>query len=163
MKNMRFILFLCIVTLASWSTIQARVLRETKKEKLEISIRKLIDTGKYCIVVDRVLPLYGISRELTSDYFIKIGNDSIESRLPYFGRAYNIPYGGGNGLMFNAVINDYTANYRKKGRIEIKLVTRSDEDKFTFRITIFPNASVSVNVNSTNRQTISYQGKLIVP
>ena len=46
--------------------------------------------------------------------------------------------------------------------LEIKFVTRSEEDKFTFHITIFPNASASVNVNSTNRQPISYYGKLSV-
>ena len=44
----------------------------------------------------------GRSRALTSDYSIEIRNDSVFSYLPYFGVAYNVPYGGGKGLIFNA-------------------------------------------------------------
>ena len=40
----------------------------------------------------------GGSKHLTSDYSLEIRNDSVYSYLPYFGVAYNVPYGGGKGL-----------------------------------------------------------------
>lgn len=34
---------------------------------------------------------------LTSPYSVKISNDSAYIELPYFGVAYSVPYGGGEG------------------------------------------------------------------
>lgn len=59
-------------------------------------------------------PMKGRSRALTSDYSIEIRNDSVFSYLPYFGVAYNVPYGGGKGLIFNAPITGYRKESLKK-------------------------------------------------
>ena len=82
------------------------------------------------------------------------------SRLPFFGRAYSIPYGGGDGLMFEAKLKDYTCRDGKRGRKEIGFTADTDEDHFEFRLTVFPDGSSSVSVVSTNRQQISYGGTL---
>ena len=162
MKSIKLILSMCFICIISIQTISAQDSKKDKKEEIAQQVRKAIDSNHYKLEIDRMIPMSGPSKDLTSEYSIEIKNDSVFSRLPYFGRAYNIPYGGGNGLIFNAPLNEYIAQYHKKGKVEIKFVTRSEEDKFTFHITIFPNASASVNVNSTNRQPISYYGKLSV-
>ena len=46
------------------------------------------------------------------------------SQLPYFGRAYSIPYGGGQGLMFNAPIDQYTMAMGKRGAAKINFTAK---------------------------------------
>jgi len=41
---------------------------------------------------------------LTSPYSVEIRNDSIISHLPYYGRAYSIPYGGGDSSFFSFLV-----------------------------------------------------------
>ena len=78
--------------------------RSEKKAQTERNVREAINADHYKINVDYMQPMKGRSRALTSDYSIEIRNDSVFSCLPYFGVAYNVPYGGGKGLIFNAPI-----------------------------------------------------------
>ena len=102
----------------------------------------------------------GRSRALTTLYSLEVKNDSIFSYLPYVGEAYNVPYGGGKGLNFQAPISQYESKEGKKGTIEIKLKTRNEEDSYTYRITVFTNGSTQIYVQPNNRQSISFSGKM---
>ena len=93
------------------------------------------------------VPARGRSVMLTSPYSVEIRNDSIISHLPYYGRAYSIPYGGGEGLNFKAPLTDYKLDWDKKGTAKIKFTARSTEDKFDFDIDIFSNGSSTIFVN----------------
>lgn len=53
---------------------------------------------------------------MTTNYTLEIRNDSVFSYLPYFGVAYNAPYGGGKSLNFNASITGYTTRALKKAK-----------------------------------------------
>ena len=70
---------------------------------------------------------------------------------------YSIPYGGGQGLMFNAPIDQYTMAMGKRGAAKINFTAKSPEDQFRFRITIYSNGSSSIDVDMTNRESISFQ------
>ena len=113
--------------------------------------------------VNRALPARGRSVTLTSPYSVEIRNDSVISYLPYYGRAYSIPYGGGEGLNFKAPLTDYKLEWDKKETAKIKFSARSEEDKFDFIIDVFSNGSSSIFVNMQNRQSISFQGELDMP
>ena len=125
----------------------------------EATLREAIENRAFIIEVDRVFPMGGNARMLTSIYSLEVRGDSVKSYLPYFGRAYSVPYGGGDGLVFNAVIADYQSKIDKKGKVEITFKTKSKEDQLTYRITISSSGSSSIQVTSTNRQPISYSGK----
>ena len=136
---------------------------QTKKEKKELkkqAVEKLITSGKYKIDVNRALPARGRSVMPTSPYSVEIRNDSIISHLPYYGRAYSIPYGGGEGLNFKAPLTDYKLDWDKKGTAKIKFTARSTEDKFDFDIDIFSNGSSTIFVNMQKRQSINFQGEV---
>lgn len=94
---------------------------------------------------------------------MEIRNDSVISYLPYYGRAYSIPYGGGEGLNFKAPLTDYKLEWDKKETAKIKFSARSEEDRFDFSIDVFSNGSSSIFVNMQNRQSISFQGELDMP
>ena len=133
----------------------------TKEEKVakEAVLREAIENRTYIIDVDRMVSASGSSRTLTSNYSLKIDRDNVKSYLPYFGRAYSVPYGGGEGLIFDATVADYNSSYDNKGKTVVEFKTRTKEDQLVYRIEIFQNGSTTININPNNRQSISFYGK----
>lgn len=158
MKTSKLILlWLICITAAIPATAQSR---SEKKAKIERAVKEAIDSKDYKINVDRMQPMRGNSRALTSNYSLKIKNDSVFSYLPYFGVAYSVPYGGGKGLNFNEPISEYKVEHLKKGKVRIDFEARSEEDNYKYSLTIFPNGSTSIHVLPTNRQSISFTGDM---
>lgn len=158
MKNYSILLtvLLCAIILFGCSSTKGMTAEE--KAASELALRRAIENRSYHIDVDRMIPTNGRSRQLTSNYSLQIDGDKVKSHLPYFGRAYHVPYGGGEGLVFESVVTDYTSSLDKKGRRVIEFKTKTEEDLCRFRLEIFPNGSASILVNSENRQSISYDG-----
>lgn len=48
----------------------------------------------------------------------------------------------------------------QKGKIQIDFKTRSDEDNYEYRLTIFPDGSTSIHVQPMNKQSISFTGEM---
>jgi hypothetical protein len=105
-----------------------------------------------------MLPMNGRSQTLTSPYSLEIKDDRVKSHLPYYGRAYSIPYGGGEGLNFEAEITGYKLSFDTKGKAVVEFETKTKEDQHGFRLEIFPNGSTSIHVTPVNRQAISFHG-----
>lgn len=143
----------CLPTLSAQS-------RKEKKEQKKEAVQKQIISENYKIEVNTAIPMRGRTIPLTSSYSLAIRNDSVISYLPYYGRAYSIPYGGGDGLNFSAPLKEYDMKTDKKGNPVIKFTARSPEDYFEFRIKVYSNGSASIDVNMQNRQSISFQGEL---
>ncbi|MCD8173718.1 MAG: DUF4251 domain-containing protein [Alistipes sp.] len=115
---------------------------------------------RYTIDVNRAVPLGGRSINLTSPYTLEIKGDSVYSHLPYYGRAYSVPYGGGKGMIFSFTVSDYSATPGRKGETVVKFTTRTQEDRHQFTVTLWPNGSADINVLPTNRQAINYTGRM---
>lgn len=134
--------------------------RSEKKARTERAVKRAIDSRTYKINVNRMQPMRGSSRTLTTDYSVKVRNDSVHSYLPYFGVAYNIPYGGGKGLVFSEPITEYKTEKLKKGRTRIEFKTRSEGYEYQYSLTVYPNGSTTIHVQPSNRQAISYTGEV---
>ena len=159
MKKKKQIFMLLLALLVGLPTLSAQSKQEKKEQKKE-AVKKLIASENYKIDVRTAMPMRGRSIPLTSPYSLEIRNDSVISYLPYFGRAYSIPYGGGDGLNFRAPLKEYDMKMDKKGNAVIEFVARNPEDRYEFRAKVFPNGSASIDVNMQNRQSISFQGEL---
>lgn len=118
MKTRKQILMLLLVMLAGIPTLSAQTKKEKKEQKKE-AVRQLIVSEDYKIDVNTAMPMRGRSIPLTSQYSLQIRNDSVFSYLPYYGRAYSVPYGGGSGLIFNASKNTRWIWIRRKRRYQI--------------------------------------------
>ena len=70
-----------------------------EKAQIETTVQENLDNRKYVIEVDQMVPLRGGSRHVTN-YSVEVDGDKLKSHLPYFGAAWNLPYGGGQGLTF---------------------------------------------------------------
>ena len=134
--------------------------KEAEKARTEQAVRKALEARAYTVSFDYMNPMKGRGRTLTSNYSIEVRNDSLFSYLPYAGEAYNVPYGGGKALNFNAPIAEYSQEAGKKGRTEITLDVRNEEDHYTYRLTVFPDGNATLYVQPTHRQSISFSGEM---
>ncbi|WP_300700602.1 DUF4251 domain-containing protein [Bacteroides sp.] len=160
MKTSKLILLglICMIAIVP-ATAQSR---NEKKAQIERAVKEAIDSQTYKINVDRMQPMRGGSRTLTTNYSLQVRNDSVYSYLPYFGVAYNVPYGGGKGLVFSEPITGYKTKELKKGKTQIDFKTRSEGDNYEYSLTIYPNGSTTIHVQASNRQSISYTGDMEV-
>ena len=137
-------------------------LRMTPEETARVAaqVQENLDKRQFTIDVTEMHPLRGPSRQVTG-FSLKIDGDKIISNLPYFGAAYNVPYGGGKGLNFDAEISDYIDTTPKADRRQIMLATYNGEDTYVYTITVFTNGRASIDVRSRNRDPMSYMGDML--
>ena len=144
MRLTRLVGFLGIVLFCAGQSFLLKVSKSGRSK--ERVVREIVDSGRIKIDVDRAVPMAGRSVNLTSPYSLEIHGDSILSYLPYFGRAYSAPYGGGEGLTFKEVATEKEQTSEKKGSSEIKFRVKTKEDVYMFRVEVYPNGSVTINV-----------------
>jgi hypothetical protein len=160
MKATRLIICLLIFLLAGILPVSAQN-KKQKKEETQKAIKELVEAQKIKIEVDIAYPMRGKSRILTSNYSVEVRNDSVFSYLPYFGVAYNVPYGGGKGLIFDEKITDYKLTFDKKGTAKVYFKTRNSEDSYIYNLSVYTSGDADVHVTPNNRQAISYRGEFI--
>ncbi len=124
------------------------------------AITKIVESGLFSIDVNRALPLSGHSISLTTVYSLSLNKDTVISNLPYFGRAYTVPYGGGYGLNFKEIALDKSRERTKKGASEIKFKVKTQEDIYSFRLSIYANGNTTINVLPSNKQPITFYGNI---
>ncbi len=161
MKNFRLFFLLGIGFLFGFQSLSA--LEQSDKEKQAQQVKQAVEDKQFTIEVDRALPMGARSINLTSSYTLVIKGDSVSSYLPYFGRAYTASYGGDNGLIFGAVLTNYTQTLDKKGNASVHFRTKTDNDSYEFYVNIFTNGSTTINVTPVNKQSISYYGQMTFP
>ena len=140
----------------SSETREERVAREAKEARM---VRQGVETGDFTIDIDRMYPLRGTSK-MVSNYSIKVKDGVLISHLPFIGQAWRVPYGGGHALNFDAPIVNYTVTQPRKDGYEIRIYVKTDEDEHLYLLTVFDNGRASLDVQSQNRDRISYSGQM---
>jgi hypothetical protein len=159
MRSMkRIILFSITVVVLAVISINAAS-DKSAREKEYRKMADLIERGDFTFEARRAYPRSGRTVDLTTNRgFIIISEETAEARLPFFGRAYNIPYGGNGGIRFsNEIENVEISKDPDKMRIRYSFEVR-DRENFNVTMDIGYNGNASVNVISNNRSNISYQG-----
>ena len=146
-----------LVMLSGCMTSEERAARAAEqKKKVAIALRE----RNYKIAVERMYPMKGGSKSVSYGYSVEVRNDSLISYLPYFGRAYNVPYGGGKGLNFSERIGNYREFQEKNGKRHIEIGLQNDEDSYIYTIEVFDNGNSSIDVQPRQRDRISYSGEM---
>ena len=122
----------------SSETREERVAREAKEARM---VRQGVETGNFTINIDRMYPLRGTSK-MVSNYSIKVKDNVLISHL------------------FDAPIVNYTVTQPRADGYEIRIYVKTDEDEHLYRLTIFDNGRASLDVQSQNRDRISYSGEM---
>ncbi len=123
----------------------------------------IIKQKKYTFVPHQIIPMSGKARYLTSDYSVKISNDTLDVYLPYFGRAYTAPMSSSDGgIKFVSTDFSYSMKEKKSGSYEIvikpKDITSTMNAGITLQFTLNDNGSGSLYITSTNRQPVNFYG-----
>ena len=137
-------------------TREEKAAREAREAKM---VRQAVEAGEFTINIDRMYPIRGTSKSV-SNYSIKVKDDVLISYLPFIGQAWCVPYGGGHALNFSAPVLNYTATSNGKDGYEIRIFVRTDEDEHLYRLTVFDNGRASLDVQSQNRDRISFTGEM---
>lgn len=162
MKKIQFILAMGLLLLGMGHPLWA----QSKAEKIlaqNTLVKELVEGKHFVIDVNRANPMSAETVFLTSSYNLEIRGDSIISYLPYFGQAYSVPYGGGNGLIFTGTATNYEVKYTKKGEARVHFRVKTNEDSYTFNLQVYSNRSATINVMPVNRQSISFYGEVTSP
>jgi len=126
------------------------------------SIKNMIDSQHFIFEAQSVNPMRGGFRMLTSPYDVTISRDTLVSDLPYFGRAYGAAYNPTKSeLDFTTTDLSYLVRpYKKTGwYVVVKPKKKSGIEQYSF--TIFEDGTASLNVTSTSRDPITFNGHII--
>ena len=144
--------------LAQTSNLKAeRAERRVAKER---EVAALVESKNFEFRADRAIPTGFRSVDLTTNpNYIRFSPDTIVSEMPFFGRAYSVPYGGDAGLKFEGKPERFTVEKKKKNySVEAKVKTNSDY--YTINLTISFDGGASMSVTCNNRASISYNGEI---
>jgi hypothetical protein len=157
MKTLRYRLSLCLFFLISFSFVIAQ--KPNKQAAKKVAIQQAIDSQSYIFHAQQALPLGGGTRQLTTDYYLQVTPDSVITYLPYFGRAYYVPYNDTEGgININTNKFSYQKTAREKGgwNIVIKPTERMDVQELVLFIS--DEGYGTLQIVSNNRQAISFNG-----
>lgn len=149
---------MCLASLILAGNLSAQTRKEKESER-KAFVEQQIASRHFKIDVSMAYPMSGNSIPLTSPYSLELRQDSADVFLPYFGRAYSVPYGGGNGLHFRSPVTGLNMEKKKKG-YEISFTSKTEEDTYDFFIDITDEGAASISVTMRNRQSIRYSGKV---
>lgn len=137
--------------------------QKNKAEKQE-EIRKLLDSKVFIFSPQSASPSTGAMIQLTSEFYLKIKQDTLESNLPYYGVAFQGNFRETKSpLDFTSTDFDYTITTTKNGSYDITIKLNDPNDPDQINLTISTLGYTNVRVTSTNRQPISFYGDISAP
>lgn len=157
MKKNLMIVAMIVAMLTGCATSAEKLERQAREAAF---VEEALQNRHYTIDINMMHPLRGRAVNVTSNYSVEVRGDTLVSYLPYFGRAYQVPYGGGKGLNFIAPITGYQSETDRKGRTRVMLTSENEEDSYLYVLEIMSNGNSSVEVQSRQRDRIYYTGQM---
>ena len=159
MKKYLIALFAVAVAACSSLTSAERAERDARTAQ---AVEKALTKRHYRVEISMMNPRRGRAVHVSPDFSLEVKGDTLVSYLPYFGRAYSVPYGGGKGLNFTAPIREYHTSKGRNGATLVRMKAINEEDVYSFRLEIFPNGSTSIDLTARERESINYNGQMEV-
>lgn len=162
-----YALLLISLTLSGCGVFSGGERSEARQQELEEAYQqysRMISDGNFVFTVQSINPTGGRTMQATSTYTMRAEEGTYEANLPYFGRAYTAPYGSGGGIRFEGEPEDREIEKDPSKRTTRLIFSIGDVEisNEQYRVTLEISASGygTLTVNSQNRQTISYYGKI---
>lgn len=125
-------------------------------------INRKVESKDFTIAVNYANPLRMKPVYLTSEYDLRIKNDSAFAYLPYYGVAYTAPYNSTEGgIKFAEPMSEYKIiPHKKADGWDIRFRVKSKLTVYDFSLTIFNNGSSSISVSSYEKDRINFIGEV---
>lgn len=134
---------------------------KTSSETISEITRK-VEAKDFTVLVNYANPLRMQPVYLTSDYDLRIKNDSVFAYLPYFGVAHTAPFNPSEGgIKFATVMTNYKITPHKKSNgWDITFRVKTTGSVYDIRLDVFNTGSSTITVNSYERDAITFNGEL---
>jgi hypothetical protein len=164
MKTTRVLIAILIwVMMGSCWVMAQKKSRSQRNTEAFARLTQLIDSKQYRFEADFAYPSsYPVVNLSTNPNSLDVKDSIGEVWLPFFGRAYSVPYGDSEGGIhckgfmqnYNVKINER----RYKYQIQFEIIGKSDV--YRFFLEAYAGGGASLNVICKDRSPITYQGKL---
>lgn len=151
MKTIVRFFSILLVSVAGVSQLNAQ-------ESNAATLKTLLQNKTFTFRAQSAWPLQGTVIQLTAGYDMRMLQDSINTFLPYFGRAYSGGYGTENGIKFVSKKFEYKLKEKQKGGWEVTIRPADANDITELTYSISANGYATLQVLSNNRQAISFYG-----
>lgn len=159
MKRMNVLLFALITAGLFLAAGCSQTRKIVKLEPAEVS--DLVTGQSFIFVAERMNPMRGPNRTLTAYYDVKVKKDTLDSFLPYFGRAYGgIIDPSRGGLRFTSKDYRYSVTEGRRNSWDVSITPTDVMEVQSMNFNIFDNGTATLSVTSTNRDPISFYGYL---
>lgn len=159
LKNTRLIYLMMVlfgITILQACSSSKKYVKPDKDDVVQ-----MINDHSFTFVAERMQPLRGRQRTLTSYYDMTVKNDTLRSFLPYFGRAFIAPIDPSKGgLEFTSTRFSYEVSPQTKDHWNITISPNDVSEVQQIIFTIYDNGNADVTINSTHRDPISFYGYL---
>jgi hypothetical protein len=162
MKKLSFITaILSVIFITAICPLSAQKTKQEKKAEKEAAIKALMDAQHFDFEAQTAVPVGMKTRQLTSAYEVRVRKDTIESYLPYFGKAYTAPISSSDaGIQFKTTDFKYISKEGKKGGWDITIDLKKAGDTRSMIFYISADGYATLQVMSNNRQSISFYGSI---
>ncbi len=132
-----------------------------RSEKMA-EMRSLIDSRNFEIENQWVTPLRGNRINLIGNAnYIRFQGDSVELFLPYFGvRHTGGGYNNDGGIKYEGLAKNLQVLEGKYNSLVLKFEGKQSTESYDFTVNVYSNLSTSTQVNSSDRDPVSYQGEI---
>jgi len=122
-------------------------------------VAERLDARQYTVCMEYVTPQRMYGHPIGPEYYIRVSGDTLESYLPYFGRAFGpLPYDGGMGLNFTALLDEYQVVRKKKNRTDVSMSVHNDEDRYLYRLEVYDSGEASLYISALKHDFIGFNG-----
>jgi len=126
------------------------------------ALKNLLEGKNFIFQAQSAQPGRGTTRPLTAGYELRVSGDTLAAQLPYFGRAYSAPSNmTGGGIEFTSTHFGYALEAQKKGRWNITIEPKDDQDVRQMLLSVSENGYASLQVLSNNRDPITFNGMVV--
>ena len=152
-----FLLLFAILMATACATQQQRA--EERQQKAQQMTEAIANRQLHIDVSDMSTLRYG-SHRVTSDFFLELRGDTLVSYLPFLGQAYQTATYGtpSQGLNFTAPVEKLVETHHKRGMTRLEMLVSSQEDRFLYRLELYPNGQAYIQVRSQHRDPVSFNG-----
>jgi hypothetical protein len=164
MKNIIVSLILIFsITAFSYAQNDEGTRRPSRAERKNIKkeeIKNLIEDKTFVFKPTHAMPMGGGNLYLNHSYVAEVNGDTLISYLPFFGVAYHAEYGARqSALDFTQPVENLNSKNTNKG-YQVSVNVKNKMDHLTYTFFISDQGYATLNVNSTNRQSISFYGSI---
>lgn len=156
------VLNLFAIFLAVWIPVGCGT-KQTASQRQAVSeeVRQRIENSDFTFKAVYAYPTGFKSIYLSPYYDVRVSPDTVQTYLPYYGRAYTAPMDPREGgIKFTSTDFDYRIDAKKRGNRQVTIRTKDTGREIVLHFDIWENGQARLSITDANRQSISFSGSI---